>query len=73
MTPSLPSIKRGGEVDIYWPTVDNRLVEYDIDELVYEANSDYQNIKIYHAPSFGNMLMLDNDISKWLMCALRGH
>ncbi len=62
---SLPPVKRGAAVNVYWPTVDKRLVEYDIDKLVYEENSPYQNIKIAHAPSFGNMLILDNDISKY--------
>ncbi|XP_078698552.1 spermine synthase-like [Branchiostoma floridae x Branchiostoma belcheri] len=56
-----PFIKRGARVDPYVPTADNKLIEYDFDECVYEADSPYQNIKIMHSPQFGNMLLLDND------------
>ncbi|XP_078617906.1 spermine synthase-like [Branchiostoma floridae x Branchiostoma japonicum] len=56
-----PFIKRGARVDPYVPTADNKLIEYDFDEVVYEADSPYQNIKIMHSPQFGNMLLLDND------------
>lgn len=57
----LPAITRGGAIDRYVPTVDNRLVEYDFDRVVFEANSDYQNVKIMHSPQYGNMLILDGD------------
>ncbi|KAI0233218.1 Spermine synthase [Lamellibrachia satsuma] len=58
---SLPAIRCGDAFNCYFPTTDNKLIEYDFDELVYEANSPYQNIKIYHSPQFGNMLVLDDD------------
>lgn len=54
-----PPIKRGTPVDLYGTSSDNRLLEYDFDELLYEANSAYQNIKIVHSLSFGNLLVLD--------------
>ena len=63
-TSSLPAIRRGDVFNCYFPTTDNKLIEYDFDELVYEAQSPYQNIKIYHSLQFGNMLVLDNDPSK---------
>jgi len=56
----LQPIKRGGLIDPYVSTSDNRLLEYDFDELVYEANSPYQNIKIFHSVSYGNLLVLDD-------------
>lgn len=51
-------------MDRYWPTADGRLMEYDIDEVVYEKESAYQNIKILHSLQFGNMLILNGDVSK---------
>ena len=62
---SLPAIRCGDAFNCYYPTTDNKLIEYDFDELVYEANSPYQNIKICHSPQFGNMLVLDDDPSKY--------
>ncbi|KAG1940650.1 spermine synthase [Pimephales promelas] len=60
----LPALIRGSDVDRYWPTADGRLMEYDIDEVVYEKESAYQNIKILHSQQFGNMLILNGDVSK---------
>ncbi|XP_068121757.1 spermine synthase-like isoform X2 [Hyperolius riggenbachi] len=59
----LPAIVRGAEVDRYWPTADGRLVEYDIDEVVYSKDSPYQNIKILHSKQFGNILILNGDVN----------
>ncbi|XP_037323790.1 spermine synthase [Pungitius pungitius] len=59
----LPALVRGAEVDRYWPTTDNRLVEYDMDQLVYEEDSAFQNIKILHSQQYGNALILDNDLN----------
>uniref|UniRef100_A0A8C9WHC3 Spermine synthase n=1 Tax=Scleropages formosus TaxID=113540 RepID=A0A8C9WHC3_SCLFO len=59
----LPALMRGAQVDRYWPTADGRLVEYDIDELVYEEDSAYQNIKILHSNQFGNILILNGDVN----------
>ncbi|XP_062867265.1 spermine synthase isoform X2 [Trichomycterus rosablanca] len=59
----LPALSRGAEVDRYWPTADGRLVEYDIDEVVYEKDSAYQNIKILHSLQFGNILILNGDVN----------
>lgn len=33
--------------------------------LIYEADSPHQNIKVLHSTQFGNVLILDNDISKY--------
>uniref|UniRef100_A0A3Q3N3I3 Spermine synthase n=1 Tax=Mastacembelus armatus TaxID=205130 RepID=A0A3Q3N3I3_9TELE len=59
----LPALVRGAEVDRYWPTTDGRLIEYDIDQVVYEEDSAYQNIKILHSHQFGNILVLNGDIN----------
>uniref|UniRef100_A0A8C4E6T3 Spermine synthase n=1 Tax=Dicentrarchus labrax TaxID=13489 RepID=A0A8C4E6T3_DICLA len=59
----LPALVRGAKVDRYWPTADGRLIEYDIDRVVYEEDSAYQNIKILHSQQFGNILVLNGDIN----------
>ncbi|XP_055370619.1 spermine synthase [Betta splendens] len=59
----LPALIRGAKVDRYWPTADGRLIEYDIDRVVYEADSAYQNIKILHSQQFGNILVLNGDVN----------
>nr|XP_043897612.1 spermine synthase [Solea senegalensis] len=59
----LPALVRGAKVDRYWPTVDGRLLEYDFDQVVYEEDSPYQNIKIFHSKEFGNTLLLDGDVN----------
>ncbi|KAH0624737.1 hypothetical protein JD844_032489 [Phrynosoma platyrhinos] len=59
----LPAIVRGDTIDRYWPTADGRLVEYDIDEIVYDEESAYQNIKILHSKQFGNILILSGDVN----------
>uniref|UniRef100_A0A286XV37 PABS domain-containing protein n=1 Tax=Cavia porcellus TaxID=10141 RepID=A0A286XV37_CAVPO len=52
----LPTIVAGGAIHRYWPTADGCLVEYDIDEAVYDEDSPYQNIKILYSKQFGNIL-----------------
>jgi spermidine synthase len=49
----------------YEITADERLVEADHVALVYEKTSKWQNIKIYKNREFGNVLYLDDDISKY--------
>ncbi|KAJ3589204.1 hypothetical protein NHX12_010051 [Muraenolepis orangiensis] len=59
----LPSLSRGATVDRYWPTADGRLVEYDIDRVLFDEDSAYQNIKILHSQQFGNILVLNGDVN----------
>ncbi|KAM7355470.1 spermine synthase isoform 2-T2 [Cochliomyia hominivorax] len=54
----LPTLKRG-DVARYFPSSDERIIEYDIDSLVYEARSPFQKIQILHSKTLGNMLILD--------------
>ncbi|KAG7202370.1 hypothetical protein KM043_018694 [Ampulex compressa] len=56
---TLAPIKRGGPFERYFPTADERLLEYDIDKLVFEARSPYQKVQIVHSKSLGNLLVLD--------------
>lgn len=56
---TLAPIKRGGPFERYFPTADERLLEYDIDKLVFEERSPYQKVQIVHSKSLGNLLVLD--------------
>ncbi|XP_042355288.1 spermine synthase-like [Plectropomus leopardus] len=59
----LPALIRGAEVDRYWPTTDGRIVEYDMDKVLYEDDSPYQNIKMLHSHQYGTVLILDDDLN----------
>ncbi|XP_018321679.1 spermine synthase isoform X1 [Agrilus planipennis] len=56
---TIPPIKRGS-FDRYYPTSDERILEYDIDEVVFNEKSPYQKVQIAHSKSLGNMLVLDD-------------
>ncbi|XP_018400435.1 PREDICTED: spermine synthase isoform X3 [Cyphomyrmex costatus] len=55
----LPPVRRGTIYDLYLTLSDERLLEYDIDKLVFEARSPYQKVQIVHSKSLGNLLVLD--------------
>ncbi|KAG7202368.1 hypothetical protein KM043_018694 [Ampulex compressa] len=55
----LPPVRRGTVYDLYLTLSDERLLEYDIDKLVFEARSPYQKVQIVHSKSLGNLLVLD--------------
>jgi len=44
---------------------DERILEYDIDKVLYEEKSPYQRILIVHSQSLGNLLVLDGLQSKF--------
>ncbi|XP_063378948.1 spermine synthase isoform X3 [Cydia fagiglandana] len=44
----------------YYPTSDERLLEYDIDNVVFDEQSPFQRVQIVHSKSLGNMLVLDD-------------
>ncbi|XP_062585688.1 spermine synthase-like [Saccostrea cucullata] len=46
----------------YGYTGDERLLETDYEEIVFETQSKWQNIKIARSREFGNVLLLDDDI-----------
>nr|CAD7605248.1 unnamed protein product [Timema genevievae] len=55
-----PAVTRGSCIYKYFPTADERLLEYDIDKVVYEQRSQFQKILIVHSRSLGNLLLLDD-------------
>ncbi|ODM92916.1 Spermine synthase [Orchesella cincta] len=57
---TLPAIKRGTPFDIYFLSSDERIMEYDIDQVIYDDRSPFQHIQILHSNTFGNMLVLDD-------------
>ncbi|KAM3961616.1 spermine synthase [Aphomia sociella] len=44
----------------YYPTSDERLLEYDIDDVLVDEQSPFQRVQIVHSKSLGNMLVLDD-------------
>ncbi|XP_071955747.1 spermine synthase-like isoform X2 [Antedon mediterranea] len=58
-----PAISHQADMDRYLATADNLFVEYDFDSVTFEADSEYQNIRIMHSPQFGNVLVLDSDVN----------
>lgn len=58
---SVPLIKRGRlDMPHYLVSSDNRVLEYDFDQLLFHQKSEFQDIKIVSSPSLGNTLLLDN-------------
>nr|XP_022899719.1 spermine synthase isoform X1 [Onthophagus taurus] len=47
-------------VDRYFPSSDDRLLEYDIDRVVFDEKTAYQRVLIVHSKTLGNMLVLDD-------------
>nr|QVD39422.1 Spermine synthase [Schistocerca gregaria] len=56
---AFPAIELGAVVDRYFTATDDRILEYDIDSIVYETTSPYQRIRIMHSRTLGNLLVLD--------------
>lgn len=50
--------------------LDERIMEYDIDEVIYDDRSAFQHIQILHSNTFGNMLVLDDLQSKLIIMQL---
>ncbi|RWS22331.1 spermine synthase-like isoform X1 [Leptotrombidium deliense] len=55
----IPVIKRGSKVPNYFTSSDERVMEYDFDELLFDKRSKYQQVRIYHSKTLGNALFLD--------------
>ena len=60
----LPAIQRGAKIERYYQTTDNKLIEYDFHACLVDEDSPYQNVKIMSSYQFGNVLILNNDVSK---------
>ena len=61
---SLPTVLKRGRICPYFLRGNHTLFEYEPLELVFEKESKWQNIKIYKTQSFGNILCLNEDLSK---------
>ncbi|CAG0912995.1 unnamed protein product [Notodromas monacha] len=59
----LPPVQRGCRVDPYLTTSDERLLQYDFDELLFEQQTAFQKVQIFHSTNFGNALVLDGLIN----------
>ncbi|KAK7864485.1 hypothetical protein R5R35_003106 [Gryllus longicercus] len=57
---AFPPVKRGAALDVYLTTSDERILEYDIDNVLYDERSEFQKILIVHSKSLGNLLVLDD-------------
>ncbi|VVC88518.1 spermine synthase [Leptidea sinapis] len=55
---ALPPLKRC-LFSRYFPSSDGRLLEYDIDGVLFDEQSDFQRVQIVHSKTLGNMLVLD--------------
>lgn len=57
----IPVIKRGRtERPHFLISSDERIMEYDFDQLLFHKRSEFQDVKIISSPSLGNTLLLDN-------------
>jgi len=62
-TKAIPAIKRGLKHDVYFPSSDGRLLEYDIQKMIHDQHSAYQHVQIAKSSNFGNMLVLDGMVN----------
>lgn len=54
----IPVLKRCTKVPVYFPSSDERVLEYDFNKAIVNENSKFQNVKILSSPSLGNALLL---------------
>ena len=55
----IPPLNRGQKFLNFYLSSDDRVIQYDFDEVVYQKRSKYQMVSILHSKSFGNVLILD--------------
>lgn len=58
-TAPIPQVKRVLDFDTYFTTSDCRLMEYDIQEMLFDARSEFQHVQIGKSINYGNILVLD--------------
>lgn len=56
----LPAVKRAPAINPYFTSSDDRILEYDVDKIVFEERTEFQKVQIYHTKTFGNLLVLDD-------------
>ncbi|KAG8307182.1 spermine synthase-like [Homalodisca vitripennis] len=54
-----PAIQRGSKIDRYFVTSDGRIIEMDIDAVIFNEQSPYQRVQVLHSKTMGNLLVLD--------------
>ena len=57
-------MKRGLKTWPYAVTADERLLELDYDKVMVDVESQWQQVRILHSRRFGNVLLLDGDLSE---------
>ena len=60
MAKVLPAVKRAPSVNPYYSASDDRLLEYDATEVLFQEQTPFQKVEIVATKSYGNMLLLDN-------------
>ncbi|XP_053209443.1 spermine synthase-like [Panonychus citri] len=56
----IPALKLGTSVPNYYASSDDRLLEYDFEQVLFDKKSDYQQVKILKSKTLGNALFLDD-------------
>lgn len=56
----IPVLRRCSDVPVYFSSSDDRMFEYDFDSIVFDQTSPFQRVCIYHSPTLGNALFLDD-------------
>jgi len=59
-TKAIPQVKRALSFDTYFTTSDDRLLEYDIQEMLFDEKSAFQHVQIGRSINYGNVLILDD-------------
>lgn len=59
-TKIMPELKRGLKHDIYFNSSDDRLLEYDVKEMIFDKQSEFQHVQIAKTANYGNILLLDD-------------
>lgn len=53
--------------------LDDRILEYDIDKVLFDQSSQFQKVQIVHSKSLGNMLVLDELQSMYTFAPISMH
>ncbi|CAG0888743.1 unnamed protein product [Cyprideis torosa] len=59
----LQPIKRFSDVNPYYGTSDERILEYDFDKELFSMRTPFQMVQILHSANYGNTLILDDFIN----------
>ena len=59
----IPAITRGTNFSSYFTTSDDRLIQYGIEEVVFDQKSDFQTVQIVKTIDHGKILILDGAVN----------